>query len=90
MRGAIAPHYYGVAPGWGGELREKSASGWESPKPTGDPTQQFAKDHFEQHGHAVGTLKIEGSSYDFKIDGLGLRDHSWVRATGRRPSTIDG
>jgi hypothetical protein len=69
--------YYGVAPGWGGELREKTASGWESPKPTGDPTQQFAKGHFEQHGHALGTLKIEGSSYDFKIDGLGLRDHSW-------------
>ena len=69
--------YYGTAPGWGGELREKSASGWESLKPSGDATQQFAKGHLEQLGHATGTLKIDGTAYDFKFDGLGLRDHSW-------------
>ncbi len=69
--------YHGTAPGWGGELREKTASGWESLKPSGDATQQFAKGHLEQLGHATGTIKIEGTAYDFKFDGLGLRDHSW-------------
>ena len=70
--------YRGVAPGWGGEMREKTDRGWESLKPSGDPTQQFLKGHFEQHGHALGRLKIEnGASFDFHIDGLGLRDHSW-------------
>lgn len=70
--------YYGIASGWGGELREKTDRGWESLKPTGDPSQQFAKGHLEQHGRAVGTLKIaNGSSMQWKVDGLGLRDHSW-------------
>jgi hypothetical protein len=69
--------YYGTAPGWGGELREKTASGWESLKPSGDATQQFAKGHLEQLGHATGTLKIDGTAHDFKLDGMGLRDHSW-------------
>jgi hypothetical protein len=69
--------YRGTAPGWGGELREKTASGWESLKPSGDATQQFAKGHLEQLGHATGSIKIDGTAYDFKFDGLGLRDHSW-------------
>ena len=69
--------YYGTAPGWGGELREKTEGGWKSLKPSGDATQQFAKGHLEQLGHATGTLKVDGAAYDFKFDGLGLRDHSW-------------
>ena len=69
--------YYGTAPGWGGELREKTERGWESLQPSGDASQQFAKGHLEQLGHAAGTLKLEGTAYDFKFDGLGLRDHSW-------------
>ncbi|HEY6395066.1 MAG TPA: hypothetical protein VIX12_06575, partial [Candidatus Binataceae bacterium] len=71
--------YYGISPGWGGELREKTTSGWAALKPTGDPNQGFAKGHFEQHGHAVGKLVIGegGSQREYKIDGLGLRDHSW-------------
>jgi hypothetical protein len=68
--------YYGTAPGWGGELREKTDSGWQSLPPAGDATQQFAKGHLEQLGHAVGTIKIDGAG-DLKFDGLGLRDHSW-------------
>jgi hypothetical protein len=68
--------YYGTAPGWGGELREKTERGWESLQPSGDAAQQFAKGHLEQLGHAVGTLKVEGLA-DLKFDGLGLRDHSW-------------
>src|ERR1700736_124902 len=51
--------YYGTAPGWGGELREKTEHGWGSLKPSGDATQQFAKGHLEQVGHAAGTLKID-------------------------------
>jgi hypothetical protein len=69
--------YRGLAPGWGGELREKTERGWESMKPSGDASQQFAKGHLEQLGHAVGKLRIEGTSFDFNFDGLGLRDHSW-------------
>jgi len=70
-------NYYGTAPGWGGELREKTERGWESLAPSGDATQQFAKGHLEQLGHAVGTINIGGGTYDLKFDGLGLRDHSW-------------
>lgn len=70
--------YYGTAPGWGGEMREKTASGWQSVKPSGDPSQQFAKGHLEQLGHAVGRLKLGGdASLNLKLDALGLRDHSW-------------
>jgi hypothetical protein len=72
--------YRATSPGWGGELREKTEKGWVSPTPTGDPEQQFAKGHFEQLGHATGTLTLSakgGGSNEYKIDGLGLRDHSW-------------
>jgi hypothetical protein len=71
--------YYATAPGWGGEFREKIASGWVSPKNEGDPSAQFAKGHLEQLGHAVGRLALEGKggASEYKIDGLGLRDHSW-------------
>jgi hypothetical protein len=74
-RASFELDYYGTAPGWGGELREKSGDQWISPKIEGDPSQQFAKGHLEQLGHATGTLKVGDSEY--KIDGLGLRDHSW-------------
>ena len=72
--------YRATSPGWGGELREKNDQGWVSPKSTGDPEQQFAKGHFEQLGHAAGALSLSakgGGTSEFKIDGLGLRDHSW-------------
>ena len=70
--------YHATAPGWGGELREQTADGWESIKATGDPSQGFAKGHLEQLGHAVGRVKIDGTpALDLKLDGLGLRDHSW-------------
>ena len=71
--------YFGVASGWGGEMREKTAAGWESPKRTGDSSAEFARGHLEQHGHAMGRLVIggKGAEREFKLDGLGLRDHSW-------------
>src|SRR5262249_35297591 len=50
--------YHATAPGWGGELREKTADGWVSPKKEEDSTAQFAKGHFEQLGHAVGKISV--------------------------------
>jgi hypothetical protein len=67
--------YYGIASAWGGELRQKTASGWESPKREGDPSTEFARGHLEQHVRAVGRLAI--GEREFKVEGLGLRDHSW-------------
>ncbi len=67
--------YYATAPGWGGEIREKTAAGWESITHGGDSSTEFARGHLEQLGHAVGKLVI--GEQEFKIDGLGLRDHSW-------------
>jgi len=71
--------YSAVSPGWGGELREKSGNEWVSPKPSGDPEAQFAKGHLEQLGRASGRLVLsaDGNDREFKIDALGLRDHSW-------------
>ncbi len=79
IRCELALDYRAVAPAWGGELREKTASGeWKSINPGSDPSMQFAKGHFEQHGHATGTLKMTNASQtDIGFDGLGLRDHSW-------------
>ncbi len=67
--------YHATAPGWGGELREKSGDAWVSIRNDGDAEAQFAKGHLEQLGHATGRLVIGETEY--KIDGLGLRDHSW-------------
>jgi hypothetical protein len=68
--------YRAIAAGWGGELRTKSAGGgWESIKPTGDSSTEFARGHLEQLGHATGRLIV--GERELPIDGLGLRDHSW-------------
>ncbi len=67
--------YRATAPGWGGELRGKSGDRWVSPKNQGDPEAQFAKGHLEQLGRATGRLVVGDREY--RINGLGLRDHSW-------------
>lgn len=67
--------YRATAPGWGGELREKSGDKWVSLRNDGDAETQFAKGHLEQLGHATGRLVVGATVYE--IDGLGLRDHSW-------------
>jgi hypothetical protein len=67
--------YRATAPAWGGELRERRGDQWVSPQNDGDSGAQFAKGHFEQLGHATGSIKIGDREY--KFDGLGLRDHSW-------------
>jgi hypothetical protein len=67
--------YRATAPAWGGELRERRGDQWVSPQNDGESGAQFAKGHFEQLGHATGSIKIGDREYEF--DGLGLRDHSW-------------
>jgi len=74
-RVSIELDYRATAAGWGGELREKQGDQWISARNDGDPSAQFAKGHFEQLGHATGTIKVGETEY--KFDGLGLRDHSW-------------
>ncbi len=66
--------YVGLSPGYGGELRRREGDGWVSVR-SEKPGQEFAKGHLEQHGKAVGTLTIDGQS--FELDAPGLRDHSW-------------
>ena len=78
-KAALEIDYVATSPGWGGELREKVGDQWVSPKPSGNPEAQFAKGHLEQLGHATGKLVLttDGNEREFKIDALGLRDHSW-------------
>jgi len=40
-----------------------------------DPSDEFARAHYEQHMHVTGTLSIGGQST--RVDAFGLRDHSW-------------
>ena len=49
--------------------------GHKAEGPAADPTKEFARAHYEQHMRATGTLSIDGE--ELRIDGLGLRDHSW-------------
>ena len=37
---------------------------------------QFARSHYEQHMRVKGTLRVAGED-EVRIDGHGLRDHSW-------------
>jgi hypothetical protein len=41
-----------------------------------DPEKEFGKAHYEQHMIVRGTVEVEGEA-PLRIDGLGLRDHSW-------------
>ncbi len=44
-------------------------------QPEADPERSFARAHFEQHMQVRGTLRVDGHNY--RLDALGLRDHSW-------------
>ena len=44
-------------------------------KPGEDASQRFARAHFEQHMRVTGSLTIDGEVH--RIEGFGLRDHSW-------------
>ena len=70
----IALRYEGLSPGFGGEPREERDGRWTSVR-VEKAGQEFARGHLEQHGHAVGTVAVDGVVH--AIDGYGLRDHSW-------------
>jgi len=62
--------YYGVSPMFGGEPVNED----------GTPIKQkaeeaFARGHYEQHIGGKGMIRV--GKHDYKIDGFGLRDHSW-------------
>jgi hypothetical protein len=61
---AIELRYEALSAAFGGEPRD--------PRPDAP---DFARGHFEQHGHATGRIDIDGADYD--VDGFGLRDRSW-------------
>jgi hypothetical protein len=65
-------HLQNVGPAQGGEPE------WEDgeQKPDLDPEKMFARGHTEQHMRSVGTVIVDGQTFDI-TDGLGLRDHSW-------------
>ena len=66
--------YTAVSAAHGGEPRVQENGQWVSARveKTG---QEFARGHLEQHGHATGSITIDGTTW--KIDGFGLRDRSW-------------
>ena len=63
--------WYGLSPMYGGEAPEHSEM-------------EFARGHYEQHGRAVGTLTIDGTTH--RVEGFGLRDHSWGRRSWQSPA----
>lgn len=63
-------HYTGVSPMYGGKTVNADGSDLAL-----DPEKSFARAHYEQHVHAVGTFTI--GNENVTIDGYGLRDKSW-------------
>lgn len=63
--------WYGLSPMYGGTGLEHSEM-------------VFAKGHYEQHGHAVGRLTVDGVAT--ALDGFGLRDHSWGPRSWQSPA----
>jgi hypothetical protein len=66
--------WLGLSPGYGGEYRRRDGDRWVSVR-SEKPGQEFAKGHLEQHGKSVGTVTIDGQT--FQLDAPGIRDHSW-------------
>jgi hypothetical protein len=66
VRVALDLRHDAVGPMYGGSDTK------ESDRPA---EQQFAKAHYEQHMAVTGTLRVNDE--EIRIDGFGLRDHSW-------------
>jgi len=62
--------YTGVSPMFGGEPVNEDGTPIEQ-----KASEAFARGHYEQHIGGKGSFTIDGREY--KIDGYGLRDHSW-------------
>lgn len=61
--------FRGTSPMHGGEPRDEDGS------PLPGAENGFARGHYEQHVSATGTLTVGDDTW--RIDGMGLRDHSW-------------
>jgi len=64
----------GLSPGFGGEPREERDGKLVSVK-VEKAGQEFARGHLEQHGRATGRVVVDGT--EWRVEGFGLRDHSW-------------
>jgi len=63
-------NYTGVVPPIGGEPVNDDGSAI-----TENAEEGFARGHYEQHIHGVGTIRVGDD--EWPVDGFGLRDHSW-------------
>ncbi|MGB1580896.1 MAG: DUF7064 domain-containing protein [Nevskiales bacterium] len=59
-----------LAPAFGGEPVDEHGKAIEQ-----DPETSFARGHYEQHMQGVGEITVGNQS--LRINGFGLRDHSW-------------
>lgn len=66
--------YAALSAAHGGEPRVEEDGKWVSAR-VERSGQEFARGHLEQHGHAIGTITVDGTTWT--IDGYGLRDRSW-------------
>ncbi len=66
--------YEAVSDAHGGEPRVEKDGQWVSVQ-VEKSGQEFARGHLEQHGHATGTIAVDGTTW--QVDGYGLRDRSW-------------
>jgi len=62
--------YHGVSPMYGGERVNADGSRIEQ-----EAEKSFARAHYEQHIGGRGTIKV--GDQEWKVEGFGLRDHSW-------------
>ncbi len=62
--------FEGISPMYGGEVLNDDGT-----PITLDAESSFGRAHFEQHVAGKGTIKVNGQ--EWKVNGLGLRDHSW-------------
>ena len=75
--------FHGMTPVYGGEAVDDQGNPIEE-----DPSEAFARAHYEQHMTGQGTVNVGDQT--FELNGLGLRDHSWGLATGRTCTGIAG
>jgi len=68
---SLALDWYGLSPMYGGEAPEHSEM-------------VFARGHYEQHGRVTGTLTVDGAAH--RVEGFGLRDHSWGPRSWQSPA----
>jgi hypothetical protein len=73
-RATVALRYRALSDVQGGEPRLERDGVWVSAARE-KAGQEFARGHLEQHGHAQGTITVDGTTWT--VDGPGLRDRSW-------------